>query len=496
MLGYSLVCDDQHTADPKGALAFFKKSALTGCSEAMTAIGDLYAYGLLSAGSEEANEQASMRAYEAAAKENQTEALLSLAVRYNKMSEALAQQGDSETAEQYKEAAFRCLTRSAGHGNVYALVGVVGSFWLGYGIKRNRDSAYEYLRRANGISDKQKEGDPHKITPNGMAALCLGDLYWTAITTGAADQPVACVNAACEAYRRAIEVSYQAHEDGVYVIPARKQKRAQMEAEARAAAHYRLAVLCLTYAPTSVSTESIYGHLGAAVLAGHNEALEDMTRLYLYRLRRRAEQKAQIVVPNKKSKRRTEDTSTEIDDGTIIREFGRVYHAVIKKAPEMFHFRDPLVITADGADVPLAAETLTDTVRAEALNHLADSYFYGRGIAKDPVAAVTLYRRAASVKQPRGEAVSGGIVWAQYSLGYCLLHGIGVAENPREAVQWLTTAAKYHGAASMCLAECYLEGVGVDRKDTQEVLKYYRRALKFGYTEAEDAIARLKKINQ
>ena len=69
------------------------------------------------------------------------------------------------------------------------------------------------------------------------------------------------------------------------------------------------------------------------------------------------------------------------------------------------------------------------------------------------------------------------------------------ATSAREAVQWLTAAAKYHGSASLCLAQCHLEGVGVDRKDIQEALKYYRRALKFGCAEAEDAIARLKKIN-
>lgn len=495
MLGYMLVCDDRQDMDPHGALAYFKRSALMGCSEAMTAIGDLYAYGLMDAGSEEQNQSAAMKAYEAAAKEHQIDALLSLAMRYGEMA---AKEGDLETADQHKEAAFRCLTRCAGRGNVYALVGMAGSFWLGYGTKKNRDAAYLYLRRANGISDQNSEDQTPKVTPNALAALWLGDLYWTAIRTGATEQIAACVNAACDAYLRAIKISYKKPEGSLYVIPARRQQRLQSEAMAGAAAHYRLAVLCLTYAPPTISCEEIYNHLGAAVLAGHEEALDDVTGLYLYRIQQRAEEKEQTGhgVSERQSKRALRDAPVAQSEALLIRAFGKAYHAAARPVPEPFDLRAPLVKTHDSADLPFVLGELTDTLRAEALNHLADCYFYGRGISKDSGAAVVLYRRAASVKQARDEAVSGGIVWAQYSLGYCLLHGIGTAQNPREAVLWLTAAAKYHGEAALCLAGCHLEGVGVDRKDMQEALKYYRRALKFGCREAEDAIARLKKINQ
>ncbi len=496
MLGYGLVCDDRREMDPRGALAYFKRSALAGCSEAMTAIGDLYAYGLRDAGSEEANQSAAMKAYEAAAKENQIDALLSLAIRYGEMGEEAKRQGDLRRAEHHKEAAFRCLSRCAGRGNIYALVGMAGSFWLGYGTKRNRDAAYDYLRRANGILDKQQEGETHKVAPNALAALCLGDLYWTAIRTGATEQIAACVKAACDAYLRAIEASYEASEGSPYVIPARRQQRMKSEAMAAAAAHHRLAVICLTYAPPAISCEDIYSHLGAAVLAGHKEALDDVTRLYLYRLQQRAEEKARLGASERRSKRAAKEGSSPADEALLIRAFGKAYYGEVCPIPVLFDIRAPLTKINETAEIFGEADTLTDTMRAEALNHLADCYFYGRGIPKDAGTAVTLYRRAASVKQARDEAVSGGIVWAQYSLGYCLLHGIGVAQNPREAVRWLTAAAKHHGEASLCLAECHREGVGVDRKDIQEALKYYRRALKFGCREAEDAIARLKKNNQ
>ena len=497
MLGYGLVCDGRGKTDPRGALTYFKKAASAGCSEAMTAIGDLYAYGLLDAGSEEKNQSAALKAYEAAAKEHQMDALLSLAARYAKMGEDAAKGGDIETGAAYKEAAFRCLNRAASQGDAYALVGMAGSFWLGNGTKRNRDAAYDYLRRANGISDGPTHGKAHKVAPNGVAALCLGDLYWTAITTGATEQTAACINAARDAYQRAIKASRQVSREPMHVIPARKEQRLKREAEAGAAAHHRLAVLCLTYGPPDTDGEEIYSHLGAAVLAGHKEALDDMAGFYVYRMKERERQQTQAVVTGggRRSKRSSKEALAAEDEPSLIKAFGRDYHALAHPVPVMFDVDRPLIENRDAESLPFGSDIWTDTLRAEALNYLADCYFYGRGLPKDQSAAVILYRRAASVKQGRGEPVSGGIVWAQYSLGYCLLQGIGVSQNPREAVQWLTAAAKYHGSASLCLAQCHLEGVGVDRKDIQEALKYYRRALKFGCAEAEDAIARLKKIN-
>jgi len=94
---------------------------------------------------------------------------------------------------------------------------------------------------------------------------------------------------------------------------------------------------------------------------------------------------------------------------------------------------------------------------------------------------------------PRGQSTPAGQIWAQYSYGWCLLHGKGVPEDPRAAVRYLTRAAKAHAEACYALGECYEGGIGVDSADEVEAYKYYRKAMKLGFAKAETKVKALEK---
>lgn len=497
MLGYGLVCDDHQY---EKALYHFKQAAALECGEAMTAAGDMYAHGLLDAGGPEENAQAATTAYEAAAARNQTDALLSLAIHHEQAGKQAEAEGKTEEAQYRRESALRALTRCAKLGDPFALVGLAGCYWLGYGTPKNRNSAYDYLRRANGAGDEERWSSVEKN--NTIAALSLGDLYATAPDTGAViSDRDACYRAADEAYVRAIEAPFSDSDGGRYILPIRQERRRSLEEQAKAEARYRLAVLRMTHFSGECSEDACLEPLGDAVLAGHGQALDDLTRWHLFDKQRaaaEAEKRAEDAAGSKKFFGRLTKSAAsraqngEQDHANTSETFGARYYAVLRLTPTPFT-SEPL---SPLGDVSALTEDLkapiTDVQRAETLNHLGDRYFYGRGVKEDHTAAVACYRRAAAVTVPRGQPPVGGIVWAQYSLGYCLLHGIGAERDPQGAVKLLTAAAKHHGDAALCLAECHLKGVGVDRADTLEALKYYRRALKFGQTQAAEMISRLE----
>ena len=109
--------------------------------------------------------------------------------------------------------------------------------------------------------------------------------------------------------------------------------------------------------------------------------------------------------------------------------------------------------------------------------------------------AVACYREVVDMKipVPRGETPPIGQTWARYSYGWCLLHGVGTPQDPREAVRCLTLAAKTHAEACYTLGECYEAGIGMDVPDGVEAFKYYRKALKLGYRKAEPKVLELEK---
>ena len=92
------------------------------------------------------------------------------------------------------------------------------------------------------------------------------------------------------------------------------------------------------------------------------------------------------------------------------------------------------------------------------LGYYSLAVFYANGIqvAKNLVAAAQLFRQGANV----GDAA------CQRELGICYQHGYGVAEDAKEAFKLFRLAAESKQRdreAQYCLAQCYMEGEGVDK---------------------------------
>lgn len=69
-------------------------------------------------------------------------------------------------------------------------------------------------------------------------------------------------------------------------------------------------------------------------------------------------------------------------------------------------------------------------------------------------------------------------------LGFCYIRGLGVARNPKKAVQWLSTAARRGDAESVYnLALIFEVGDGVP-KNNRQALKWYLQAARKGLSEA------------
>ena len=500
MLGYCAITDTPPA--PQVALDYFKQAAAMDRYEAMTAMGDLYAYHLIPTASPEESQNIAIKYYETAAGGNQINALLSLAIIYENNAK---QTNNPSTAAVWRERAWRCLARCAERGSTYALVGMAGCAWLGHGTAQNQDTAKWFLERANQKTTDYRfkhtntstvdyqpfaPATPAKHKGCVLAYLWLGDLYFYELqNTKDTQHALSLVAMAEEAYLLATKAPSSQNEIGLYAIPNRKNIRQNLEDTARSQAHYRLAILKMLYANQPQDTHMGFEHLASAVLAGHKDATDDLARLYV--------QYSQIQALTadtapKKSRRRKKETTQTTGSPQWVEQSGGSYYLARRPCPVPFVLEMPSAIPL--ADSP---DYVTMDVKeghvGVALNHLGDRYFYGRNLPEDKFAAVACYTIAAKTPTPRGATPQGGIVWAQYSLGFCLLEGIGTKKNPREAVKWLSMAAKYHGDAALCLATCYEQGLGVDRMDLREALKFYRKSQKLGCTQASSHILRLEK---
>ena len=111
---------------------------------------------------------------------------------------------------------------------------------------------------------------------------------------------------------------------------------------------------------------------------------------------------------------------------------------------------------------------------AEAFHNLANCYYVGEGMLKNPPEAARLYRIAAEM----------GHTSAQYGFGMCLQRGEGVPYNPVEAFTWLKRAADAGQAAAQCeVGYALRNGLGVP-EDKAAAVVYYRRAADQGHAEA------------
>ena len=71
-------------------------------------------------------------------------------------------------------------------------------------------------------------------------------------------------------------------------------------------------------------------------------------------------------------------------------------------------------------------------------------------------------------------------------------HGNGVKQDYSEALRWYRKAAEQENSyAQFMLGLMYENGLGVT-KNLQEARKWYRKAADQGYTDAQEALKRLK----
>lgn len=241
--------------------------------------------------------------------------------------------------------------------------------------------------------------------------------------------------------------------------------------------------------------------LSRAILAGHKEAVEDLARMV-------AAYAPKGGGKGSESRRRDSVSPTE---------WMRAYYALVCPTTRPFSWcmvpraeavtmgapvateapaRTSEAAPAKTADTAPATLEVTPALRAAALNFLGDCFFFGREVPKDAAQAVCCYRLAAGTPSVKGAPVSSGVVWAQYSLGWCLLHGVGVPVNPEEGMAWLTRAAHFHGEAAFRLAECYEQGIGLDAPSTKDALKLYRKAEQLGYPAASKVRALEKRLRR
>ena len=104
------------------------------------------------------------------------------------------------------------------------------------------------------------------------------------------------------------------------------------------------------------------------------------------------------------------------------------------------------------------------------------------GFARDPVRAVSWYRRAAAA----------GLAEAQFNLAHCLATGSGTARDDTEALSWMLKAAEQGLSSAQFLAGVMLaEGIGA-RADRARAQVWLQRAADGGNPDAVSALGRMK----
>ena len=481
----------------------FKKASYVDHVGALTALGDLYAYGLLTSPTASAEDEA-LRYYMEAARvgtnreyvseragDSPIDALMSLADRSRRMAEAAAAEGDEGSAELARVQTWRSLASCSELGSLDAFVNMAACSYHGYGTPKNPNAALWFL-------DKAAHAENGRVT----ASLWLGDLYYAG-----KDREPSPVRAD-EAYLTAISLPDTESECGAYTLKERRENRRRAAQTARAEACYRLATLRAIHFAAGEDIRPAFPYLVKAVLMGHAEARKDLARMYAYesayteatspkdqKNRNRRTGPAGLYARHR-LKRRAPDSETGRDSRPSRSHEGWMtdYYTALWPKPALFKYG--MESTSAPADRPAyVSADVTPAMLAAALNYLGDCLFFGEGLPKDQTSAAACYREVAGMRIPlqRGESLPRGVVWAQYSYGWCLLHGVGVPEDPRAAVRCLIPAAKTHAEACYALGECYENGIGVDVPDGVEAFKYYRKSMKLGYRKAEAKVKELEK---
>ncbi len=387
--------------------------------------------------------------------------------------------------------AWQYLADAAEQGSAEARVHMAKCAYYGIGTPKDPLTAMRLLKLAG-------------EAPNGpvTAFLWLGDLYRTARCDGE-HQLIEADNT----YLRGLAVTPNGSEVGPYIVPERKEAHLSPERLARTEILFRLATFRAHYlsdmADGDEPTESAEGidrretfsYFAEAVLMGHPTAREDLARMYAEKRQypHATAPARKAALPSRPSRRRrgrrmlpaTRNHRMWLED----------YYSELWLEPQPFIFSPrPQGLPSQIArrmQAPVTTEMLAD-----ALYYLGECFFEGYGITPSYSAAVACFREVVSMTldTPRGTPAPWAWVWSQYSLGWCLLKGKGTLRNEREAVKWLTAASRSLGEACCLLGECHERGIGVDKADLREAIKYYRRALKLGCTRAERKVKEIEVI--
>ncbi len=409
-------------------------------------------------------------------------ALLTVAELTSAAAEAREAAGEAAEAEMARVQVWRSLAGAAELGSVDALIAMAACTFFGHGTPENRTATIRLLQRAAEMGNGRI-----------LASLWLGDLYYSG-WFGRADP-----QRADDAYRRALNTPPVESECGAYIIAHRRETRLAADRKARAEVLYRVATLRAVTQTNDPTRGYAFQFLVSAVLAGHQAAEEDFARMYareIGMLSAALPGEAPAAIAAKKSFFVRLPGYLTHHDASTLRPHGEWmadYYTALSATTDPFKY--PLISEADPEHTPFyVTAPVTDTLRVNALNYLGDCFFEGNGLTADAASAVSCYRRAVTIRLnlARGVPPPVGLCWAQYSLGWCLLRGVGTPRDPREAVKWLTLAAATHAEAAYSLAECYETGAGVDVSDNREAIKYYRKAYKLGCARAEDKVIELE----
>ena len=111
--------------------------------------------------------------------------------------------------------------------------------------------------------------------------------------------------------------------------------------------------------------------------------------------------------------------------------------------------------------------------------HLAECFYWGRGVKKDVKKAFELYRELA-----RSEVSFPEYAEACFKAGLCCFEGYGTKQDFKEAARFFEMAArKEHREAQRYLAECFHNGQGV-AKDRNKAVFWYEKAAALGDADA------------
>lgn len=475
MLGYCTLYRRGITVDlpEEQAMERFAQAASLEDHTAMLALGDM----LSRRAADEEDTQRAVAFYKLAAEGDEAEALLLLAERSRALAAERRQAGDTLGVEEAYAESWKTLARCAKQGSTEALLALAESAYFGWGTEKNAETAYWFLRRAEAREAYGVDGEP--LPSYGMeqsACLWLGDFHYAG-WAGTVD-----LMAADAAYRYAAAIPVDEVEAACpfQVLKERWHTRVDYLRRIRAEAYYRLAILRAVGFEDDrrAQREEAFAFLCAAISAGHPGALDDFARMYHHEMQRISASAGDTVFRFSSKKKKEERKGDTAYDYLA---WMTAYYAALRPTLRVFDF-DPVPMPHALAPAYVTAP-VTPAMRAAALNHVGECYFEGRGVTEDRGVAVACYRQAADMAPVRGEAAVS-IAWANYSLGWCLLHGEGVSKDPREGVRRMTRAATHHAEAAYTMGHCYERGIGVDAESIREAVKYYRKAKALGHRHA------------